>query len=128
MEFYLTNNFGRCVTSYFESTVNIYEVIRRVNYTSHTFCRSKGSINPIMFTEVFALSRRKTPSVPPDRLLAQLDKVEQQLQQWIALSPENADWFKRDPLGAMRAAGLNIEDDILLELELITKAIAKKLK
>lgn len=81
-----------------------------------------------MFTEVFALSRRKTPSVPPDRLLAQLDKVEQQLQQWIALSPENADWFKRDPLGAMRAAGLNIEDDILLELELITKAIAKKLK
>jgi hypothetical protein len=81
-----------------------------------------------MFTEVFALSRRKTPSVHPDRLLAQLDKVEQQLQQWIALSQENADWFKRDPLGAMRAAGLNIEDDILLELELITKAIAKKLK
>lgn len=81
-----------------------------------------------MFTEVFALSRRKTPSVHPDRLLAQLGKVEQQLQQWIALSPENADWFKRDPLGAMRAAGLNIEDDILLELELITKAIAKKLK
>jgi len=81
-----------------------------------------------MFAEVFALSRRKTPSVHPDRLLAQLDKVEQQLQQWIALSQENADWFKRDPLGAMRAAGLNIEDDILLELELITKAIAKKLK
>ena len=81
-----------------------------------------------MFTEVFALSRRKTPSVHPDRLLAQLDKVEQQLQQWIARSQENADWFKRDPLGAMRAAGLNIEDDILLELELITKAIAKKLK
>jgi len=81
-----------------------------------------------MFTEVFALSRRKTPSVHPDRLLAQLDKVEHQLQQWIALSQENAEWFRRDPLGAMRAAGLNIEDDIMLELELITKAIAKKLK
>lgn len=94
----------------------------------HHFCRSKGSINPIMFTEVFALSRRKTPSVHPDRLLAQLDKVEQQLQQWIARSQENSEWFKRDPLGAMRAAGLNIEDDIMLELELITKAIAKKLK
>lgn len=81
-----------------------------------------------MFTEVFALSRRKTTPVHPDRLLAQLDKVEQQLQQWIARSQENADWFKRDPLGAMRAAGLNIEDDIMLELELITKAIARKLK
>ena len=81
-----------------------------------------------MFTEVFALPRRKTTSVSPDRLLAQLDKVELQLQKWIALSPDNAEWFRRDPLGAMRAAGLNMEDDIMLELEMITKSIAKKLK
>lgn len=81
-----------------------------------------------MFTEVFALPRRKTTPVDPDRLIAQLDKVELQLQKWIALSPENAERFRRDPLGAMRAAGLNMEDDIMLELELITKSIAKKLK
>ncbi len=81
-----------------------------------------------MYPEVFTLPRRKDPSVRPDRLLAQLDKVELQLQQWIALSPENADHFRRDPFGAMRAAGLNLEDDIMLELELITKTIAKKLK
>ena len=31
-------------------------------------------------------------------------------------------------LAAMRAAGLDMEDDIILELELITKAIARKLK
>ena len=105
-----------------------FEVIQRVNCMRRHFCRSKGSINPIMFAEVFALSRRKTPSVHPDRLLAQLDKVEHELQQWIARSPENAEQFRHDPLGAMRAAGLNIEDDIMLELELITKAIAKKLK
>lgn len=74
------------------------------------------------------MPRRKTPSVRPDRLLEQLDKVERQLQQWIAISQENKEWFQRDPLGAMRAAGLNIEDDIMLELELITKTIAKKLK
>ena len=43
-------------------------------------------------------------------------------------SPKNADWFRRDPLGAMRAAGLDIEDDIMLELELITRSIAKKLR
>jgi len=50
------------------------------------------------------------------------------LQEWTNRSAKNADWFRRDPLAAMRAAGLNIEDDIMLELEIITKAIAKKLK
>ena len=77
---------------------------------------------------MFDLRRRKTPPDGSDRLLDQLDKVERQLQQWTGKSPENADWFRRDPLAAMRAAGLDIEDDIMLELELITKTIAKKLK
>jgi hypothetical protein len=54
--------------------------------------------------------------------------VEKQLQEWTNRSAKNARWFRRDPLGAMRAAGLDIEDDIMLELELITKNIAKKLK
>jgi len=82
----------------------------------------------IMLLEVFALPRRKTPPGGTDPLLEQLDKVERQLQQWIASSKKNADWFRRDPLAAMRAAGLDMEDDIILELELITKAIARKLK
>ena len=81
-----------------------------------------------MFPEVFSLSRRKTPPDGNDRLLDRLDKVERQLQQWIGGSKKNADRFRRDPLDAMRAAGLNIEDDTMLELELITQAIAKKLK
>ena len=61
-------------------------------------------------------------------MLRQLDKVERRLQQWIAQSKKNADWFRRDPLAAMRAAGLNMEDDTMLELEQITRAIARKLK
>jgi hypothetical protein len=81
-----------------------------------------------MLLEVLALPRRKMPPDDTDRLLDQLDKVERQLQQWIASSKKNADWFRRDPLGAMRAAGLDMEDDIMLELEMITKAIARKLK
>jgi hypothetical protein len=81
-----------------------------------------------MLFEGFALPKRKTPTAGTDRLLAQLDKVEHRLQQWIAKSKKNAAWFRRDPLSAMRAAGLDMEDEILLELELITKAIAKKLK
>jgi hypothetical protein len=74
------------------------------------------------------LHRRKTPSQKPDRLLARLNQVEKQLQDWTNRSAKNAQWFRRDPLGAMRAAGLDIEDDIMLELEVITRNIAKKLK
>jgi hypothetical protein len=81
-----------------------------------------------MLFEVPPLPRRKTPSGSPDRLLDELDKVERQLQQWIGQSKKNAEWFRRDPLDAMRAAGLNMEDDIMLELEMITRAIAKKLR
>jgi hypothetical protein len=81
-----------------------------------------------MFLEVSALARRKMPPRKNDRLLDRLDKVEEQLQQWISSSKKNAEWFRRDPLAAMRAAGLDVEDDIMLELEMITRQIAKKLK
>lgn len=81
-----------------------------------------------MLREVFDLRRRKNIPGDPDRLLDQLGKVERQLQEWIAKSPKNAERFRRDPLGALQAAGLNMEDDIMLELELIAKSIAKKLK
>jgi hypothetical protein len=81
-----------------------------------------------MLVEVFDLSRRKPQAAEPNHLLDHLNKVERDLQKWIGSSPKNADLFRRDPLGAMRAAGLNLEDDIMLELEMITKSIAKKLK
>ena len=81
-----------------------------------------------MLFEVFDLRRRKPHAAEPDRLLLHLNKVEQDLKRWIGNSKKNADLFRRDPLGAMRAAGLNLEDDIMLELEMITKSIAQKLK
>ena len=81
-----------------------------------------------MRVEVFALRRRKPHADEPDRLLNHLNKVERDLQKWIGDSPKNAELFRRDPLGAMRAAGLNLEDDIMLELEMITRSIAKKIK
>jgi hypothetical protein len=81
-----------------------------------------------MLFEVFDLRRRKPPSAEPDRLIDHLTKVERDLKKWIDSSAKNAEWFKRDALGAMRAAGLNLEDDIMLELEMITRSIAKKLK
>lgn len=81
-----------------------------------------------MQVEVFDLGRRKSHAAEPDRLLDHLNKVERDLKKWIGDSKKNADLFRRDPLSAMRAAGLNLEDDIMLELEMITKSIAKKLK
>jgi hypothetical protein len=81
-----------------------------------------------MLVEVFDLRRRKPIIAEPDRLLDHLSKVEQELQKWIGDSKRNADLFRSDPLSAMRAAGLNFEDDIMLELEMITKSIARKLK
>jgi hypothetical protein len=81
-----------------------------------------------MLVEGFYLRRRKPHSAEPDRLLDHLNKVELDLQKWIGDSKKNADLFRRDPLGAMHAAGLNLEDDIMLELEMITKSIAKKLE
>jgi hypothetical protein len=73
-------------------------------------------------------TKRKAEAEEPDRLIGQLENAEKGLQRWIKSSPRNADFFRRDPIAAMRAAGLKIDDDILLELELITSAIAKKLK
>jgi hypothetical protein len=82
----------------------------------------------IVLVEEFDLRRRKPHADEPDRLLDHLSKVELELQKWIGSSKRNADLFRSDPLSAMRAAGLNMEDDIMLELEMTIKAIARKLK
>lgn len=71
--------------------------------------------------------RRPRPA-SDSRLISQLENVEEALQQWIKSSPQNSSFFRRDPIGAMRAAGLDIDDDILLELQTIASAIARKLK
>jgi hypothetical protein len=75
-----------------------------------------------------ASKARRKKSAKPDRLMSQLEDAEEALQRWIRKSPANRTFFRRDPIGAMRKAGLDIDDDILLELEIITSTIAKKLK
>lgn len=61
-------------------------------------------------------------------LQREMERVEEQLQDWLRRSPENARLFRRDPLAAMQTAGLNIDDEIILELERIMASIARKLK
>lgn len=77
-------------------------------------------------TKQSAASRKKVNR--PHKLLSELESVEGALQCWIDSSPENARFFRHDPIAAMRSAGLNIDDDILLEIELITRDIARKLR
>jgi hypothetical protein len=62
-----------------------------------------------------------------DRLLSELERVEQRLQEWIQRSPDHAQLFRTDPLAAMQAAGLDIGDEIMLELERVVADIARKL-
>jgi hypothetical protein len=63
-----------------------------------------------------------------DRLITELDRVEGQLKHWINSSEQNARMFREDPIAAMRAAGLDMEDELICELERITHGIARKLR
>lgn len=63
-----------------------------------------------------------------DLLLHELTRKESELDQWIRASDTNAIWFRKDPVGAMRAANLGIDEKILKELERVTAAIAHKIK
>jgi len=69
--------------------------------------------------------KRSEPST--QRLVNELERCEEQLQDWIQVSPDHARLFRKDPVGAMRAAGLDMEDDIMLELEMVAASIAAKL-
>lgn len=63
-----------------------------------------------------------------DRLLRELSSKEHLLIEWITSSDRNSRWFAADPVSAIRAANLGLDDQILLQLEMITVSIAKKLR
>jgi hypothetical protein len=63
-----------------------------------------------------------------ERLMHDLAAKEQQLSEWIHSSERNTRWFATDPMSAIRAADLGIEEHVLHQLELITLSIARKLR
>jgi hypothetical protein len=69
------------------------------------------------------LSRQKV-----DRLLHELSARENDLRNWIQRSERNTRWFASDPVGAIRAANVGLDEHILQQLELITLSIAQKLR
>jgi hypothetical protein len=83
---------------------------------------------PIVLRMFAIPGKRAAASHVADRLITELGKVEGQLKNWISQSETNAQLFRKDPISAMRTAGLSIEDDLICELEMIMRDIAKKLK
>jgi hypothetical protein len=80
----------------------------------------------------YAFGTKDRGHLPPQPglrpLMGKLARREHALQQWLQHSEANAHWFRRDPIAALRAANLGIEEEVLLELESVTRAIAQKLK
>ena len=62
-----------------------------------------------------------------DRVLLELERCEDQLRIWLNSSAANAEWFAKDPVGALRAARLGLQEDVLRELALVIRALTKKL-
>lgn len=62
-----------------------------------------------------------------DMLLAQLYACEEQLQAWLGRSEENAALFAADPVAAMGAANLGMDEEALQELASVLAGIHRKL-
>jgi hypothetical protein len=73
------------------------------------------------------LRKKNIAQVRPDPL-NELEKVEARLQQWLARSQGNVRLFRTDPIAALKAAGVDLEDDTMMELEMILADIARKLR
>lgn len=74
------------------------------------------------------MAPKHIPRKAPDKVISELEKAESRLQDWLDASKDNAALFRRDPVTALRLAGIDLEDDIMLEIETILDDIAKKLR
>jgi len=84
--------------------------------------RADGNVRP------HANARKHNTSVPgPDHVMQELQRCEPALHAWLAESPLNADQLVRDPVGALRAANLGMDEAVLLELEATMRMIVRKL-
>lgn len=62
-----------------------------------------------------------------DRLLEWFYRNELQLKAWVDCSEQNAQQFARDPIGALRSAGLSLDEDLVSEFEIAARAITGQL-
>lgn len=63
-----------------------------------------------------------------DPLIQALLDCESRLTDWLNASQVNAEWFRRDPLTAMRAANLGMDEGLLCDMEEMMAKIALKFR
>ncbi len=61
-------------------------------------------------------------------LRGKLTRKQPALDRWLRHSEANADLFFRDPMAALRAANLGIEEEVLKELETATLEVSQRMK
>jgi hypothetical protein len=62
-----------------------------------------------------------------DPLLRALHKCEDRLNAWLQGSPRNVFLFQQNPAQALRAANLDLDENLLCELEVLLTGIAQKI-
>lgn len=60
-------------------------------------------------------------------MMQELQRCETGLRAWLDRSTANAEWLVRDPVGALRAANLGMDQAVLEELDATMKMIAMKI-
>jgi hypothetical protein len=73
------------------------------------------------------LAEESSASQPPDRLMQELQRCEVRLNAWLGQSAANAHWLVRDPVGALRAAQVDMDEQLLAELDATMKMITEKI-
>jgi len=114
---------------------NLLELAQRLHRCTGTSMDSKpgqfSSAEARIVSYLFGVGQTPSAGVVDDHLsmlLNELTTREQQLNAWLERSAMNARWFRKDPLTALRAANIGLNDNILKELESITASIAEKLR
>lgn len=60
-------------------------------------------------------------------MMQELQRCETGLRAWLDRSTANGEWLVRDPVGALRAANLGMDAQVLEELDATMKMIAMKI-
>jgi hypothetical protein len=67
-------------------------------------------------------------AVPKQRLLLALQQSEEQLRKWTSASAANSRLFSEDPAAALEAADLRLDWEVIVELEIVLRSLARKLE
>jgi hypothetical protein len=117
------------------SGTNLLELAERLHRCAGASWDTKpgqfSSAEARIVSYLFGVGQTPSTGVVDDNLAALLNELttrEPQLNEWLERSAMNARWFRKDPIAALRASNIGINEGMLRELESVTASIAAKLK